>query len=245
MANDMLTLLETGLTSQTTEANELAEKIGAATSDRTKLVHDHLTDENTEDEKILAYQEFIEKANAEIEAQTEAARAYVMEKYLPEVDDSAIEAQKTQYAALVAQIKAARKYAATIPGFSEEESLKNVPALKTLRGGTAGGGTGSKRPRLQRVAYRTSTNQPWTEVSTQKDAKDGTKVTVTNFSLLATTLKEKFKSKVEVKDLQAAAFDAAGTDDLSTLNGHVFDFATSVGDKTVFIQVQPKGATDE
>lgn len=244
MANDMLTMLATGLTSQTGEANGLAEKISAATSDRTKLVHDHLTDENTEDEKILAYQEFVEKANAEIEAQTEAARAYVMEKYLPEVDDSAIEAQKTQYAALVAQIKAARKFASTIPGYKDED-LAEVPALKTLRGGTAGGGTGSKRPRLQRVSYRTATNQPWVEVSTQRAGKDGTEVTVTNFSLLATTLKDVFKAKVEVKDLQAAAFDAAGTDDLSTLNGNVFDFATSVGDKTVFVQVQPKSATEE
>lgn len=244
MANDMLTMLATGLTTQTEQANGLQEKISAATSDRTKLVHDHLTDENTEDEKILAYQEFVEKANAEIEAQTEAARAYVMEKYLPEVDDSAIEAQKTEYASLVAQIKAARKFAATIPGFTEDD-LKDVPVLKTLRGGTAGGGTGSKRPRLQRVSYRTATNQPWVAVETERDGKDGTKVTVTNFSLLATTFKDVFKQKVEVKDIQAAAFDAAGTDDLSTLNGNVFDFAMSVGEKTVYVQVQPKAAADE
>jgi hypothetical protein len=238
MATDMLSMLTTGVTSQTEEANALQAEIAAATSDRTKMVHDYLTDENTEDETIKALQEFLDKANAEIEAQTKAGREYVMAKYLPNVDDSAIEAKTKQFDELVKQIKAAKKFAATIPGYSDD-TLKDVPALKTLRGGTASGGTGSKRPRLQRVSYRTATNQPWVAVETERDGK-----TVTNFSLLAVALKEAFKAKVEVKDLQAAAFAEAGTDDLSTLDGHVFDFAITVGDKNVFVQVQPKAADD-
>lgn len=244
MANDMLQMVTTALTQQTNSANELADKIGAATTDRSKAIHDALTADEPKDAKIKAFQEFLEKANAEIERQTKAAEEYVSAQ-IPGADEATVTALKTEYKTLVEGIKAARKFALTIPG-TTEESLKDVPTLKNLRGSTSGGGgTGGKRPRLVATEYRASTSDPWVEVSTERDGKDGSKVRVTNFTVLAAALSKAFGAKVEVKDLQATAFEAAGTDDLNTLEGKVIEFATTVGDKTVFVKVAPKHADAE
>ena len=70
-------------------------------------------------------------------------------------------------------------------------------------------------------------------------------MTVTNFTVLSHALKSAFDTKVEVKDLQAAAFEAAGTDDLNTLDGKVIEFAYTVGETNVFVKVQPKSPDAE
>lgn len=244
MANDMLTMVVQALSDQTAKANDLSDRISAATTDRSKAIHDTLTADNPTDEKIKAFQEFIEKANAEIERQTKAAEAYV-ESLIPGADEATVDALKTEYRALVDSVKAARKFALTIPG-ATEDSLKDVPALKNLRGSTAGkGGTGGKRPRLVATEYRTSTSEPWVAASATREDKEGNTVTVTSFTVLAAALSKAYNAKVEVKDLQTAAFEAAGTDDLNTLEGKPFEFATSVGDKTVFVKVAPKHSDAE
>jgi len=242
MSNDMIKMLATGLKTQTEQHNTLADEIGALTGDRTKLVHDRITDENTEDETIQTYQEWLDAAQAELEAQATAIRAYVADKYLPAIDETAVESKRTEMQSLAAQIKAARKFASTIPGFKDED-LAEVPPLKNLRGGTAGGGTGSKRPRFNRISYRIAGQDEWIAVETTKDVK-GESVIVTNLSLLAITLKDVFKHKVEVKDLQAAAFAEAGTDDLSTLGGTVLEFGFTVGETNIEVQAEPKAPTD-
>ena len=246
--SDLTTMIVSSITDLTTQANELAGKISAATTDRTKLVHDYLNPEEgaePADDKIAQFIQMREQVLARLEDEENKAREYVTATYLGDIDESAVDAQKAEYKELADKVKTSRKFfLTTIPGATEDD-LKDVPALKTLRGGTASGGSGSKRPRLNRVAYRTSTSEPWTEVSKQtKNAKDED-VTVTNFTVLATELKAKFGTKVEVKDLQSNAFEAAGTDDLSSLEGKVFEFAVTVGEQNVFVQVQPKSDSDE
>lgn len=246
MANAMLDMLKAALTEQTNAANALADSIAAATSDRSKAIADYLNDPETSDPKVKAFQEFLEKIEQTVAEQTKAAEEHAASQ-VPGAnsDPEKIEADKVEYKGIVDQIKAARKLAATIPSITEED-LKDVPALKNLRGATAGqGGTGGKRPRLASVSFRESTKDEWTEAFINREAKDGSEVRVSNFTVLANALKAKYGVKVEVKDLQAAAFEAAGTDDLNTLDGKVFDFATSVGDKTVFVQVAPKHADAE
>jgi hypothetical protein len=164
-----------------------------------------------------------------MEAEIAKADEYIKGKYLTEVSEEDVNSLKEEYKSLKEQVNSARKFAATIPGFTEE-ALKDVPDLKSLRGGTSGGGTGGKRPRIERLSFSTKADGPWTEV--ERDGK-------TNFTLLAQRLSSETKSKVEVKDLQAAAFESAGTDDLSTLNGSVFTFAHSIGDATYWVMVQP------
>ena len=240
LSNDVLNMVAGMLTAQITEHNGLVAEVGALTSDRTKLVHDYLTDEDTDDETIKAWQEWDAMAAAEREAQATAIREYVAKTKLPEIDEDAVKAKSEKIVELNASIKAARKFAETVPGYSEE-ALGEIPAQTHLKGKSSG--NGGKRPRFDRVSYRLTDSDPWTEVKSVKDSKDGTKVEVTNLSLLATTLKSVLDTKVEVKALQEAAFAEAGTDDLSTIGGTVFDFVIAVGDNNVQVQVQPKAAT--
>ena len=227
----------------TEQANASAAKIGAATTDRTKIVHDILTDENTDDEKIRKFQTWKESVLAKLEEEESKAREYAAT--LVPSSDLDVDAEKVTHKTLADKVKTAIKfYVTTLPGTSEED-LKGIPALKTLRGGTASSGQGGKRPRVQRISYRLNATDNWTEVSKQQKNAKGEEVTVTNFTVLASTLGSVCKAKVEVKDLQAAAFDAAGTDDLNSLDGKVFEFATTVGEQNVFVQVQPKSDSDE
>lgn len=239
--SDMLTMVRTALAEQIASANEDATAIAAATTDRAKLIHDYLTDENTTDPQVKAFQEFLEKAQAAIEEQTAKANAHAESK-VPGGSPEEVDKRKETYKGKVDQIKAARKFAATIPGYSEEEFNKDLPELKNLRGSTAGkGGTGGKRPRLNSVEYRTSAKGEWVEVWADREDKDGNKVRVANFTVLAAALNKAVdKGSVTVKDLQAAAFDAAGTDDLNTLDGKPFEFAVTVGETNVFVKVAPK-----
>lgn len=244
MSDDLKGMVIQSLTDITTKANDAATKIAAATTDRTKMVHDYLTADEPADEKIREFQEWEEKALAQIEKAREAAAEHVTATYLQTVDASAVDALKETYKTLADKAKTARKYFLNNIPDATEDDLKDVPALKTLRGGTSGGG-GGKRPRFNSISYRIGASGEWVEVSAQAKNAKGEDVTVTNMTVLAKALKEATGTKVEVKDLQAAAFDAAGTDDLSSLNGKVVEFAHSVGDKNVFVKAQPKSADDE
>lgn len=238
--SEILDMVVATLSDATTKANTVADKILAATTDRTKMVHEIRTAENTDDEKIKAYQAWFEAAQAKIEEQTAAIDEYIKtEKLGDTLDEAALNALREQYKELKTQVTSAVNFAKTVPGFSEE-TLAKVPDLKSLRGGTSGGGTGGKRPRVERISFSASADGPWTEV--EKEGK-------TNFTLLAQRLSKDSGTKVEVKDLQAAAFESAGTDDLSSLDGKVFTFAHSVGEgekaKSVWVKVQPAVKSDE
>lgn len=238
--SEILDMVVATLTDATNKANEKAEKILAATTDRTKMVHEIRTAEDSTDEKIKAFQDWYEKANAKIEEQVAAIDEYIKaEKLGDTLDEAALNALREQYKELKVQVTSAVNFAKTVPGFSEE-TLAKVPELKSLRGGTSGAGTGGKRPRVERISFGTNSEGPWTEVD--KDGK-------TNFTLLAQRLSKEASTKVEVKDLQAAAFEAAGTDDLSSLDGKVFTFAHSIGEgdkaKNYFVKVQPAVKSDE
>lgn len=229
------------IVSLTEQANASVAEISAHTTDVTKVVHDYLTDENTTDEKIKKFQAWKEELLAKLEQEESKAYEYAKEKVAAAQDDSFdVEAAKKSHKELAEKVKTARKfYLTTLPGTSEDD-LKGVPDLKTLRGGTAGGGTGSKRPRVNSISIRQSESENWTEVSKQGKNAKGEEVTVTNFTVLAQELSKIGKTKVEPKDVQAAAFEAAGTDDLNSLDGKVFEFAYSAGEKNVFVKIQPK-----
>lgn len=245
MSDDMRTMIVSSITALTEEGNALATRISAATTDRTKLVHDYLTAEEPADEKIKAFQDWKEGLLAKLEEEEEKARQHVLTTHLKEVDEATVDADKTKYKEIADKVKTARKfYLTTLPGATEED-LKDVPALKTLRGGTANSGQGGKRPRVNSISYRLNGTDNWTEVSKQQKNAKGEDVTVTNFTVLSQALHSALKAKVEVKDLQAAAFDAAGTDDLNSLDGKVFEFAITVGEQNVFVKVQPKSESDE
>lgn len=243
MANDILAMVVKTLRDAVEAANGLADRIAAASKDTKARVHELRTDPNTTDPEVKEYQEWYEKANAAIEKRTADIDAKIAAK-LSNTETEDVDALKTQYGENKTNATTARKFLDTLPGVSAEEkesALKDVPELKTLRGGSSGSGGGGKRPRLERVSFSsdngTTYSEIWEEIENPKTKVKENKV---NFTIVARKLAKEFGSKVEVKELQAAAFDAAKTDDLSTLNGKVFDFAYSVGEKNVFLRVQPK-----
>lgn len=230
----------------TEESNAKVAEIAAHTTDVTKVVHDYLTDPNSTDEKITKFQAWKEALLAKLEEEESKAYEYAKEKVAAaQSDDFDVEAAKKSQKELADKVKTAKKfYLTTLPGTSEDD-LKGVPDLKTLRGGTAGGGTGSKRPRVNSISIREAGTENWTEVSKPGKNSKGEDVTVTNFTVLAQTLAKAGGAKVEPKDLQAAAFEAAGTDDLNSLEGKVFEFGYTVGEKNYEVKIQPKTADAE
>lgn len=230
------------------KANASAAKIGAATTDVSKLDNEAISDPNTTDEDLRKFQTWKEALLAKLEAETVKALAKAKaNREATQGGEFDVEAEKVTHKALVAKAKQAREfYLNTLPGTSEDD-LKGIPDVKNLRGGkSSGGSSGGKRPRIERASWKVSESDNWT--AAEKDGKNakGEDVTVTNFTVLAQALSSHFDTKVEPKDLHAAAFDAAGTDDLNTLNGRVFDFHYTNGDVSAFIQIQPKvKETDE
>jgi hypothetical protein len=246
MANDILTMVVKTYRDAVEAANGLADRIAAASKDTKARVHEIRNDPNVTDPKVKEGQEWLEKANAAIEKRIAELDAYIAENLVNKQEED-VDALKTQYGENKTNATTARKFLDTLPGVSDEEknaALKDVPELKTLRGGSSSGG-GGKRPRLERVSFSndngTTYSEVWEEIENPKTKVKENKV---NFTIVARKLAKEYGAKVEVKELQAAAFEAAGTDDLSTLNGKPFDFAYSVGEgekaKNVFLRVQPK-----
>lgn len=244
MANDLVTAVTSTLVTLVTEANEAAKKHSAATVDTKSLIHEILFDNETTDETILKFRAWHEQANAAILAEESKAAEYA-QGTMPKGEEVDTEALKASYTEKKSQVTAAIKLLKTLPGFTEEW-LKDVPELKTLRGGTAGtgSGTGGKRPRIANLWIGDAAGNNFQRVYEVKG--EGDKATeVSNFTLLAKFLsaKERANTKVEVKDIQAAAFAAAGTDDLKSLDGKVFEFSFSAGkageEKNYMVRVAP------
>lgn len=222
------------ITRSTTVANEIAAKISANTTDEGKLVHEHRVATDSTDEQVVAFQEWFEKANALIETKVAEINAYIKANLLQTSSEPVdLDALREQYKAAVVEAKTGAKFLATL---SDAPADYTPPAITSLRGGTVGSGnaTGQKRPRVERI---------WIDgnvVESEATNKAGETRTVSNFTLAAAALSKVSGAKVEVKDLQAAAFSAAGTDDLNSLNGEVFEFSHSSGDKNYAVKVQPK-----
>jgi uncharacterized protein YdcH (DUF465 family) len=241
-SDPMVAMVQKTVSGQIEQANALVQKINANTTDKGKLVHDIRTDESVSDETVRKFQEWFAKAEAEIERRVSEVDSYITANLLPASEDVDVDALKAQHKSLKDSIKAALTFVQTVPGYNAEEF--SVPDLANLRGGTsAGTGTGGKRPRLNRI---------WVNgdlISKAVKDKDGNDVDVSNFTLAAAAIGKLAKAKVEVKDLQQAAFGAAGTDDLSTLNGRVFEYAFEAGEGenrvNVNVKVEPKNTSGE
>lgn len=241
-SNPMVALVQDQVTLQIQEANALVTKINGATTDKGKLVHDIRNDESVTDEKVRAFQEWHEKASAAINAKVAEIDEYIKANLLPKSEDVDVDALKAQHKTLKDGVKAALTFVQTVPGFNAEEF--KVPDLANLRGGTsAGTGQGGKRPRLNKIWVNDTLIE-----KASKNAKNED-VMVSNFTLAAAAIGKLAKTKVETKDLQRAAFEAAGTDDLSTVGGKVFEFyfEAGTGDDRVNVKVavEPKGDTDD
>jgi hypothetical protein len=244
----MVQMVMTTVTEQVNKANALVKTINENTTDKGKLVHDIRTDENVTDDKVREFQKWFAQAEAAIAKRVSEIDEHIKANLLPKSEDVDVEALKVQHKALKDSVKAALTFVQSIPAY-DPETFK-VPDLANLRGGTsAGTGQGGKRPRLNRIWVNLDGSEGnGTLISKDTKNAKGEDVTVSNFTLAAAHIGKATKSKVEVKDLQAAAFAAAKTDDLSTLGGSVFDYyfeaGTDANRKNVKVTVEPKGDED-
>lgn len=245
MANDMQEVVKATLTQKISEANDIATKVAAASVDSKSLVHEiRDNDESVTDTTVLDFRTKYNAAVAELESWVAEINTYITATLLPaqsgEVD---VEALKAEYKDLKSKISAARTFAKTMG--MEDSDLADLPELKTLRGGTSSGGKpGGKRPRIASISVGNVDGSNMVRVYDTVENKDGTTVEVNNFTLAARFIgnKDHANTKVEVSDLQRAAFEAAKTDDLSTLNGTPFEFVYSPdeGKHSYNVKVTPK-----
>lgn len=234
MANtDVFTAIRGMLVDLTTQANGIAEQVQKSRVNVNKVVHELVKDEDTTDAKVKAYQERMAKANEQIEKWTAEIVEYAKAELVSAsaMSDEEFEAAKASYSDLKKSVKSTLSLAANLPGYSAE-TFADVPALQTLSGGTAGAGaTGTKRPRLAEI---TVDGVP--AFTVKNEGKDDESKAHT-FTAAAAVISKASGVKVQPSDLSAAAFAAAGTDDLSSV--HAVEFNYSAGDKDYSIVAIP------
>lgn len=202
-----------------------------------KAVAEIRTDESTTDEKVKAWQEREEKVMAALNAEREKINAYIRENLVKVNSDYDETADVETVKELNGKIVAMRKYMEGVG--ATDEDFTEFPESKSLRGAGKGGsgGTGAKRPRLSSIEYSLDNGKTYVDAAPGEDDP-------TTFSALAGVLRGVTGKKVEVKDLQAAIFQEAGTDDLSTKQGQDFSASVVIGEQNVFIRVGVRAQED-
>jgi hypothetical protein len=218
--NDVFGVVATMVEDNVAKANAIADEVQKSRVNVGKVVHEIRKDEATTDERVKSFQKNMEKANAQIEKWTKEIDEYIKTELVQTstMTDEVYEAKKAEYAELKKGINAALKLAANLPGYTDE-TFKGVTPLQTLSGGTSGAATGTKRPRLASLTIDGE------EVFTTKETDEG-QVKSYTFTAAAAHLSTK-DNKVNPSDLSAAAFAAAGTDDLSTVNDVEFVYSAN------------------
>lgn len=216
------------LTEQINSANAVADKVINA-DNTNKLIHE--VRETSDDETIAKFREWFDLANAEILRREQEIDKYIVDQGLVTVETVDVDKETENYKALSQTIKAMQGALAAIPGGAD--AAKNLPDLKSLPGVRkssstgSSGGTGIKRPRLSAITADYG-DGPVDIYETKKGENGQPDTNVANLTTLSKALAAKFKTKVEVKDLQTDLFKAAGTDDLSTLDGKPVTFTVSI-----------------
>ena len=228
--NPMLDLIVTTATDTIAQANAIAEKIAASRVNVNKMFHDWRDTDEPTDERVQKFQAYREDLLNRLEQAEKALR----EIYVSEVaetsamSDEDYEAAKKEHADLRTKINATVKFLEMQPGGAE--AAKSLPDVLGISGRKTGGtGTGGKRPRLAHATVNGETVQ-----------NDEGNVT---FTLLAQHISKAAGEKVGPRDLQEAAFETAGTNDLSTVSE--VEFGYSVNGQNFTVAVFPRQAEDE
>lgn len=213
MSNDAIAQLVENATEKWTEANEIAAKVAKSHGSVAKDVK--TARETSEDEAVANFREWLDKALAKINAETEKINAYILEKGIVKgqtMTDEEVAKAKDEHKALVKAAKESWSAAETVASILGE-TMPAKPEVLTFSGkpssGSAGGGTGGRRLRFSRV-----------EVNG---------VEVKNLSAVSQKIKSDTGVSVSAADLQKALFETIGTEDISGISDA--EFAWSETDK--------------
>jgi len=236
------------LNQQIEAANVLAEA-GQRAEQTGKLVFEIRDAEDTQDQKIKAYQTKREKALKEMAKWEADIEDYIRQNYeqFNGASAEAYDPEKTaiDYKALADTIKGTMKALEQLNGGALEgvTELKSLPGTRRASGNS--GQSGIKRPRFETVQVREAGKTEWQLAQMDKrDPKTGEKVGVTsNLSAAAALISKDSGKKVTAGDLQGPLFEQAkkdhGTQDLDTLLGKEIVFVVNYGDKNYEIQAIP------
>lgn len=219
------------------KANVIAKEVAESRVNVGKLVSD-VKKEST-DEKVKVWREWMEKMENEMEKRTKVVEDDIKARLIPvsKMSEEVFTTKKEEYKELKKQSDSTLKLAKDLPGYSDEY-FKEVPALVTLAGGTAGTSTGVKRPRLSFLSINGA------ECFVEVTDKEGAKSKSYTFTNAAQTISKAAKTKVSPSDLSAAALEAAKTDNLSDVND--VEFSYSVNGTSYMIHAIPaQAATKE
>ena len=232
LKDPMLTAVRDQMSQVVEQAATIAKRLNASEKGVKGLCHDVFTDENVHDDTLDKARAYVADLDEKREAAIQQAYAHIQKNYLDNetLSDDEKKSLRETLANLRKSYKASQTFASIQPAY--DEAAFNAPAFPGLRAGT---GEGGKKPRLSEITINGERI-----FKTVKDAKTGEDVEVSNFSNAAAWLTKDSKTTVAVKDLQAAAFEAAGTDDLSTLSGQPFEFVFSAGDNNYTVVATPK-----
>jgi hypothetical protein len=191
------------------KANALAEKVAKSTGSIAKDVKE--ARENSDDETVVKFREWLEKAQAKINAELEKINAYIVDQKIVNasvMSDEEVAKAKEEWKALTKAAKEAWGAAETVAGIVGAE-MPAKPETLTFSGktssGSGGSGTGGRRLRFARV-----------EVNG---------VEVKNLSAVSQKIKSDSGKSVSAADLQAALFQSAGTDDVAKIGDHTFGWS--------------------
>ena len=215
-SNALLDALVSVVEESTTEANAIAERVGEANVNVAKSVKE--ARETSEDEQIVAYREWEEKAQAAIEAKRTAINQYILDSEIVKgstLTEDETNALHEEWKGLAAKAKGAAKMI-TQNAEMLNLTVPELPALLTFKGKAkasgSGNATGTRRLRFDRVEVNGETVKSLSNVSQKIKSATGVSVTAT--------------------ELQAALFESAGTDDISKINDHSFQWTETVDNQT-------------
>lgn len=229
--NDLGRLMVGNLKEYAATMSAAQRVIDAANADDAKLLVINLRPEHP---KYAEYQAANELVNA-LAAEMDRDNAEKVE--IPSADEVAI-AETT----LKETKAAAQPTLDFVTGSYADYDLSEIipVSLQKRRGRPKGSGEGAKRPRLANivVSVNEETVKKFTDAATGEDKS--------TFSNLAKWLSANGEGKpVNVKDLQAVAFEVAQTQDLSTVEGPIeFVITRGTGDNTKHfdIAIEARGA---
>ena len=219
--SDLVNVITATIAAKTEEANAIASEVAAATVNVNKQIRDLREDAETDDEKVQKWQAFVADLDAKREQATKAIDAYLAEKIgAASMSDEERDEKKSAFTALRDEIRAAEKLLA-MQGDEGKAAAESLPDLLNFSGRKSGSGGGSQGPR-PRLAHATVNGEDVWETRTNKDGDEEQFVT---FTVLAQHISKDSGAKVGARDLQAAAFEEAGTNDLSTVTEVDFGFS--------------------
>lgn len=198
--------------------------------------------DNSDDEKVVRFREFKTQLLAKLDEAERTVDAHIKASLMPSTDGLDVEAAKAAYAPLAAQVKALHTvvgtFAAQTPaGGVPEGLLTGLLTLKGTQSKASNGESGIRRPRISEITVNGES------VFEEKKNEDGTVKHVSNLTVLKLWLDKKYKGHgYTVPVIQDLMFGAAGTEDISTLEGKPFDFTLALkgeGQPTVTVNVTP------